>query len=323
MKTIFITGSTGFVGTALCRRMLLEGWRVCAAVRTLFDQERLPPGIESVPIGSIGPETIWAPLLAGMDIIVHLAARTHVTRELDQNSLQAYLSINVEGTERLARSAAAAGVKRFIYLSSVKVNGAGKEEPYSELDAPAPKDAYGISKTEAEKVLHRVSAETGMQIVIIRPPLVYGPGVKANFLRLMQIVDRRIPLPMSRIQNSRSMIYRDNLVDAIMTCIVEKNAAGKTYLVSDGEDVSTPELIRRIAASLERKACLFPVSPKLIQRAGKCIGITSVVYRLLGTLTVDSSRIQKELNWTPPYTMERGLEETAKWFKRQKSKSSF
>ena len=323
MINVLITGATGFIGGALCRRMLQAGWQVRGTVRTLSDQERLPTGVEAVIIGSIGPDTAWAAALAGTDAVVHLAARTHVTRELDQDPLQAYRSIDVEGTEWLARSAAAAGVKRFLYLSSVKVNGEGKKEPYTELDAPAPEDAYGISKREAEQALHRVSAETGMQMVIIRPPLVYGPGVKANFLRLMQIVDRRIPLPLSRIQNSRSMIYLDNLVDAIMTCIVEKDAAGKTYLVSDGEDVSTPKLIRRIAASLERKACLFPFSPKLIWLAGKCIGKTRAVDRLLGSLAVDSSKIQRELNWTPPYTMERGLEETAKWFKRQKSKSSF
>lgn len=317
MIQVFITGATGFIGNALCRRMLQEGWQVRGAVRTVSDQERLPTGIEAVPIGSIGPDTIWAPSLAGMDIVVHLAARTHVTREIGQEPLQAYRSINVEGTERLARSAASVGVKRFIYLSSVKVNGEGKEGPYTELDATAPEGAYGISKGEAEQVLQRIAEETGLEIVILRPPLVYGPGVKANFLRLMQIVDWRIPLPFSNIHNSRSMIYLDNLVDAIMKCCIRREAAGSTYLVSDGEDVSTPELIRRIAASLDRKAYLFPMPEGVMRCAGKLTGRISAVDRLLGSLTVNTAKIQNELSWVPPSTMEQGLKITAEWFRKQ------
>ncbi len=317
MIKVLITGVTGFVGMPLCRRMLREGWRVRGALRTRSGREQLPPGVDAVLVGPIGTDTAWNLALEGIDTIVHLAARTHVMRELDQDPLQAYRSINVEGTEQLARSAAAAGVKRFIYLSSVKVNGEGKDIPYTELDAPAPEDAYGISKGEAEQVLRRIETETGMEVVIIRPPLVYGPGVKANFLRLMQIIDWRIPLPFSRIQNSRSMIYLDNLVDAIVTCIVHREAAGNTYLVSDGEDVSTPELIRRIAASLERRAYLFPVPEGAMLFAGNLIGRADTIDRLIGDLTVKTAKIRNELNWNPPYTMDQGLKETAKWFKGQ------
>jgi len=319
LSTVLVTGITGFVGRALSLRLRSAGLQVRGVVRRTYASVHRAVGsdIALVTIPSINAETDWTAALAGVDAVVHLAARTHVTRERDQDPLQAYRSINVEGTEQLARSAAAAGVKRFIYLSSVKVNGEGREEPYTELDAPAPEDAYGISKGEAEQVLRRIGTETDMEVVILRPPLVYGPGVKANFLRLMQIVDRRIPLPFSRIQNKRSMIYLENLVDAIVTCSMRPEAAGKTYLVSDGEDVSTPELIRWIAASLERRAYLFPVPEGVMRFAGNLIGRTDAMDRLLGSLTVNTAKIRNELNWSPPYTMDQGLKETAKWFKKQ------
>lgn len=314
---VLITGATGFVGTALANRMHREGFRVRGTVRNLSEKEFLPQGAEVAPIGSIGPDIPWASTLEGVDIVVHLAARTHVTRGLVQEPLKAYRLINVASTEQLARVAAASGVKRFVFLSSVKVNGEGKEKPYTELDLPAPEDPYGISKWEAELALNRIAAETGIELVIVRPPLVYGAGVKANFLELVNVVKRGIPLPFAGIENRRSFIYLENLVDAIIACSIRPEASGMTYLVSDGTDVSTPELIRRIAGAFDRSARLFSVSPQLMKLAGKFLSKTSAVERLLGSLTIDISKIQRELGWKAPHTMEYGLQETAEWFKKQ------
>lgn len=318
-KRVLLTGATGFIGTALSIRMLHEGWQVRGAVRSLSDQGRLPSGVEAVSVGSIGPDTVWAHALAGVDIVVHLAARTHVTREVDVDPLVAYRMINVAATERLAHAAAAAGVKRFIYLSSVKVNGEGRAEPYTERDTPAPEDSYGISKWEAEQALHRIAAETGMEIVILRPPLVYGPGVKANFLKMMKIITKGLPLPLASVANKRSLIYVGNLVDALTACVVHPAAAGQTYLVSDGEDVSTPDLIRRTATALDLPARLFPVPASFMRLAGKLSGKSDVVNRLTGSLTIDNAKIRRELGWKPPFTLEEGLAETARWFKSQYS----
>jgi nucleoside-diphosphate-sugar epimerase len=316
---VLISGATGFIGNALCQRMIHEGWQVRGAVRSLSDQARLPAGVEAVPVGSIGPDTVWAHALADVDIFVHLAARTHVTREVDVDPLKACRMINVAATERLARAAAAARVKRFIYLSSVKVNGEGRAEPYTERDMPAPEDPYGISKWEAEQALHRIAEETGMEIVVIRPPLVYGPRVKANFLALINVVRRGIPLPFAGVRNRRSLLYLGNLVDAIITVCIRPKAAGQTYLVSDGADVSTPELIRRIAVVFGRPARLFSLSPHFLRLAGRLLGKTSAIERLLGSLAVDSSKIQRELEWKAPSTMEQGLQETARWFETQQN----
>jgi nucleoside-diphosphate-sugar epimerase len=302
------------VGIPLCERILREGWYVRCALRTLSAREQLPSAIDAVLVGQIGPDTAWSSSLEGIDTIVHLAARTHVMREDTNDPLTAYRLLNVAGTERFARAAAEAGVKRFLYLSSVKVNGEGRAKPYIERDSPAPEDAYGVSKWEAEQALHKIAAATGMEIVIVRPPLVYGPGVKANFLSLIKAVNRGIPLPFSSIRNRRSMIYLGNLVDAIITCIKRSEAAGKTYLVSDGEDTSTPELVRRIAHSLGRSARLFPCPQNILRLMGRLTGKSAAADRLFGSLTIDSSKIRRELDWRPPFTMNQGLQETAEWF---------
>jgi len=316
-RRVLVTGATGFVGAAICRRMHLDGWQIRGAVRSVSDHERLPLGVEAVTVGSIGPDTEWAQSLADVDIVVHLAARTHVTHEMAIDPLKAYQLINVVGTERLARAAGAANVSRFIYLSSVKVNGEGKPEPYTEENLPAPEDPYGESKLEAEEALQAVSAETGVEVVIIRPPLVYGPGVKANFLHLLKTVHHGTPLPLGRIRNRRSFIYLGNLVDAIAVCISRPEASGRTFLVSDGEDISTPELIRRISISLGKPARLFPFPHHLLCLIAKLTGRSAMANRLIGSLEIDISRIRRELGWSPPYTMEQGLWETATWFKKE------
>jgi nucleoside-diphosphate-sugar epimerase len=312
MHTVLITGATGFVGRSLIHRLASEGWSVTAAVRAY--SEPMPEAVQSIPCGDIAPDTDWSGAFEGIETVVHLAARVHVMNDQDIDPLAAFRQVNVAGTERLAREAAKAGVQRFIFLSSIKVNGEGTNTPYSESQPTQPSDPYGISKFEAEKKLRGIEAETGMQVVIIRPPLVYGPGVKANFLKLIQTVDSAIPLPLASLTNKRSLIYIGNLVDAIVTCACEPNAAGQTYLVSDGEDVSTPELVRQIASALQRPVRLFPFPAGSLCFIGKLLGKSEPVDRLIGSLLIDSSKIRRELGWKPPFTIEQGLKWTAEWY---------
>ena len=311
---VLITGANGFIGKALCNRMLNENWHVRCAIRSLHAKTEIPSIADILKIKLIGPDTDWSGALAGTNYVVHLAGRVHKNRDIGSDSLSLFRRVNVEGTRRLAQMASLANIRRFVYMSSVKVNGEGRLTPYTEEDIQGPLDPYGISKWEAEKVLNQISEETGMDTVIIRSPLVYGPHVKANFLRLLNMVCRGIPLPVARIKNRRSLIYVENLVDAIVTCIDKPGASGQTYFVSDGEDVSTPELIRRISAAMGRPARLFPFPLFMLKIAG-CISDRSVeIDRLLESLMVDSSKIRRELDWHPPFSMDQGLKETAKWY---------
>ena len=348
---VLITGANGFIGHTLCNKMLEEEWHVRGSVRSEKCLTSLPVGIEAVQVESIGPDTDWSDALAGVNTVVHLAAKVHMVNDTVANPLDAFRLVNMDGTERLAKMAAKAGVKRFIYISSVKVNGestgnksrdqgknryqvwgcsgqgTGKREElevrgqedelrevFSEKDVPDPRDPYAVSKWVAEQVLNDIGENGGLEIVILRPPLVYGPDVKTNFLRLLKLVERGIPLPLVNNNNRRSLIYLGNLVDAIVACIVHPKAAGQTYLVSDGEDVSTPELIRKIAVALGCPARLFPFPLSLMHLAGKLSGKSAEVDRLVGSLCVDSSKIAHELDWRPPFTMEQGLRETTKWY---------
>ena len=312
---LLITGANGFVGKALCAELLQQGQSVRAAVRSANTPIE---NLEAAAVGSIDGETDWTAALHGVDVVIHLAARVHVMRDTVADPLAEFRSVNTAGTERLARMAARARVKRFVFLSSIKVNG---EEtgaiPFSEQNAPDPQDPYAISKWEAEQALHRIAAETGMEVVVLRCPLVYGPGVKGNFLRLMQAVDRGIPLPLALADNRRSLVYLGNLIDAIIACLERGEAAGKTYLVSDGEDVSTAQLITQMARALDRPARLWPCPVGLIKFAGRVTGKSDEVARLLGSLCIDSSKIRHELGWTPAYTLAQGLAETAAWYRRQ------
>jgi nucleoside-diphosphate-sugar epimerase len=319
LHNVLITGADGFIGSALCRRMLDEGWGVYGAIRSSAQKHLLPRGINVLEVGSIDAYTEWEPVICGIDIIVHLAARVHVIDDHASDPLTTYREINVAATKRLAQIAESKKVRRFVFVSSIKVNGEGGSDPYTEKNQPAPVDPYGVSKLEAENVLHDIAGKRGLEIVILRPPLVYGPGVKANFLKLIKMISIGIPLPLAGLNNLLSMIYLGNLIDAILTCLCHPKAAGQTYLLSDGEDVSTPELIRRISFALGKPARLFPFPPVMLKMAGIITGKSAVMDRLLRSLTIDCSKIRRELNWQAPFSMDQGLKETAEWYLKQRS----
>lgn len=309
-QRLLITGATGFVGSALCTLLDRTGVEYCRATRTAAGTRR-----DDVVVGRIGPGTDWSAALEGIACVVHLAARTHVMHESAADPLAAYREINVEGTRRLAEAAAAAGVRRFVFLSSVKVNGERTgAQPFGEADAPSPEDAYGITKLEAERVLARISRQSGMAVTVLRPPLVYGPGVKGNFLSLMRAVRKGVPLPLGSLDNRRSLVYVGNLASAIVRCVESERAAGQMFLVSDGEDLSTPELIRRVATALGVRPRLLPCPPALLLLAGRLSGRRAQVARLTDSLQVDSGKIRRELDWAPPVSVDLGLTETAHWF---------
>lgn len=314
---MFVTGATGFVGRFLCERLMSQGLSVRGTILASESQTALTAGVEPAVIDPLGPETLWHHALSDIDTVIHLAARVHIMDDCATNPLVEFRKVNVEGTLKLARDAACAGVRRFVFISSIKVNGEESAASYTPDSPASPIDAYGISKWEAEVGLHKIANETGLEIVVVRPTLVYGPGVKANFLNMMKIISKSIPLPLASIHNKRSLIYVGNLVDALTSCAFHPDAAGKTYLVSDGEDVSTPELIRRTASALGIPVRLWPLPLSLMKFIAKLTGNDGVFYRLTGSLAVDSGKIRQELGWVPPFTMEEGLLATAKWFKKQ------
>ena len=314
MKSL-VTGASGFVGSATCARLVAEGMEVIGTLR-----QHLPrplPGVDYRIVGDLDANIDWRDTLIGVDAIVHCAARVHVMRETVANPLGVFRAVNVLGTEKLARQAGVAGVKRFVYLSSVKVNGEGASVAYREIDPPAPQDAYGVSKYEAELILRNVAAETGMDIVVVRPPLVYGPLVRANFQALMRALMRDIPLPLGAIRNLRSLVALDNLVDLIITCMKSPAAANETFLVCDGEDLSTPELIRRLAHALNRPARLIPVPTTALVACLTILGKREVAARLCGTLQVNITKARQVLGWAPPVSVDEGLHRTAKAFLQQ------
>lgn len=271
MQSCLVTGATGFVGAELCRKLHQSGIFVKAAYRPHGSVPNFPLGVTPVAIGSIGPESQFAGVLDKVDTVLHLAARVHVMKDTDKDPLAAFRNLNTLGTETLARQAAAAGVRRFVYVSSIKVN--GERTPtgiaFTEFDLHLPRDPYGISKSEAEQALHRVAGETGMEIVIVRPPLVYGQGVKGNFAKMLQALHQGLPLPLGTIDNLRSLVYVENLVDALVLCANHPAAANNTYLVSDGEDVSTPELLRKLAEALDTSVRLFPMPRSFLRLGGR------------------------------------------------------
>ena len=267
---VLVTGANGFIGRALSRELLRRGRRVRAAVRR---EAELPDGCASRVVGDIGPDTDWREALEGIDAVAHLAARVHVERESAADPLAAFRRTNVAGTLQLARSAAAAGIERFIFLSSVKVLGEGApDKTFTDSSPPDPRDPYSVSKREAETDLLELAGRTSLGVVIIRPPLVYGPGVGGNFRSLLRLIDRGVPLPIAGIANRRSLLYVGNLVDAVDLCLCHDAAAGQTYLIRDGQDLSSAELVRRLAAALGRRAPLFRVPEAALRLAARCLG---------------------------------------------------
>jgi nucleoside-diphosphate-sugar epimerase len=310
---VLVTGANGFVGRALCRHLLTMGMAVRGAVRDA--QVPLPEGVERVLVGDLGPETEWRQALDRTAGVVHLAARVHLMQDDATDPLAAYRQVNTAGTLNLAREAAAAGVRRFVFLSSIKVNGEGRDQPYSESDPPAPADPYGQSKWEAEQGLRQIAAQTGLEVAILRPPLVYGPGVGANFLRLIRWVHGGAPLPLAAVRNRRSLVYVENLASAIAACLSAPAAAGKTFLVADGAPVSTAELVAALARALGVADRSWPLPPAILRLAGKLTGRSVEVGRLLDSLALDDSALRQELDWRPPCTMDEGLRLTAEWFR--------
>ena len=306
-----VTGASGFVGLFVCSEAATQGHVVQRAARTAIAETDVHA------VGSINARTDWLTALQGIDAVIHIAARVHVMHDLAADPLAAFREVNVAATENLARQAVAAGVKRLVFASSIKVNGEATVggRKFTESDVPLPQDHYAVSKLEAEQALHRVAAETGLEVVIVRLPLVYGPGVKGNFIQMMKAVSAGIPLPLASVKNSRSLVYLGNLVDALITCATHPAAAGKIYLISDGEDVSTPQLLQRLAVALGCPARLWTCPPALLKLIGKWTGKSAQLERLLGSLQVDSGKIRRELGWSPPYTMAQGLEATADWYR--------
>ena len=297
---VLVTGARGFVGRPVVDAFRVAGWAVTGAVRTRGQGGSGEDGYREVAAGELGPETDWREALAGADVVVHLAARVHQMQDRAVDPLAEFRRVNVEGTRRLAEQAAAAGAKRFIFVSSIKVNGEGTApgQAYCETDAPAPADPYGISKCEAEEALREVSAATGIEVVILRPPLMVGRGVKGNLASLADAIRRGRPLPFGAIrENRRSLLDVRNLADAIVLCSSHPRAAGEVFLVSDGVPVSTAELVRCIGRAAGRSPVLLPVPVALLRIVGRVTGKRAAVGRLTGSLLIDDSKIRRLLAW--------------------------
>lgn len=312
---ILLTGATGFIGRGLLDRMSTQVSLEPVAVVRNFTA-RPSQYVATFRVAGIDANTDWQNALERVDAVIHCAARVHVMHDTSSDSLAEFRKVNVDGTLNLARQAASAGVRRFIFISSIKVNGEGTElgKPYVADCDPAPLDPYGVSKMEAEQDLRFLASETGMEVVIIRPVLVYGPGVKANFRSMMNWLNRGVPLPLGAIRNKRSLVALDNLVDLILTCLNHPAAANQTFLVSDGEDLSTSELLQRMGTALGKPARLLTVPPSLLETGATLLGKRAVAQRLCGSLQVDISKTRQLLGWEPPVSIDEAMRRTAKEF---------
>jgi nucleoside-diphosphate-sugar epimerase len=299
----------------MLKRLLKGGFEARASARSSLSTEL--KGVQFHQIRDMTAATDWNAALIGVQAVVHCAARVHVMQDDATDPLHAHREVNVNGTLNLARQAAQAGVRRFVFISSIKVNGEATQpgQPFTADDVPVPLDPYGVSKLEAELGLREIDAQTGMEVVIVRPPLVYGPGVKANFASMMRWVARGIPLPLGAIQNARSMVALDNLVDLLVTCLTHPGAGGQTFLVSDGEDVSTTELLRRTAQAMDKKALLLPVPAAVLELGASLLGKRALAQRLCGSLQVDIEKTRRLLGWSPPLTLDQGLKKAVEGMK--------
>lgn len=315
---VLVTGARGFVGSALIGHLASkwkhEGPRIRAASRVSVPG--LPANVTHAQSPELGGNSDWSSAVNGVSVVVHTAARVHQMRDTAEDPLAEFRAVNTMGSIALARQAAAAGARRFVFVSSIKVNGeeTAPGAPFTADDPPAPVDPYGISKSEAEAGLKAIGRETGMEIVIVRPVLVYGDGVGGNFLTMLRWVARGMPLPLGSVHNLRSLVARANLVDLLAACIIHPAAANNVFLVSDGEDISTTELIRRLAAGMGKRARLVPVPAAALTAAARLVGKGDVAHRLVSSLQVDISKTRNLLGWSPPITAERALTETARNF---------
>lgn len=319
MKKILITGASGFIGQALSKHLSGNNLEITAAVRK--STPLLPKTLRQVQVGDILLDTDWTSAILDIDIVIHLAARVHVMNDTDTDPLAAFRNTNTEGTLNLARQAAVAGVRRFIFLSSIKVNGEQTTlgKTFKHDDCYIPNDPYGLSKYEAEQGLKEISKKTGMEIVIIRPPLVYGPGVKANFLSMLRWVNKGAPLPLGAIHNKRSLVALDNLVNLITTCINHPAAANQSFLVSDDNDLSTTELLECMEKALGKPSRLIPIPSSIIYLMATLVGKRSIAQRLCGSLQVDISHTKNTLNWKPPIGIDEALKKTARAYLNEKT----
>ena len=305
---IAITGANGFVGQHLTCHLRSQRLHIRRIQRHITT--------DSFHISSINSSTDWSDALSGVDVVIHCASRVHILNDQVADPLAAYRAVNVAGTQRLAIQAAELGVKRLIFLSSIKVNGEGTRSgfSFSGLSPAAPLDPYAISKFEAEQALQQVSAQTGLEVVVVRPPLVYGPGVRANFLRLLRLVQRQFPLPLGAVHNQRSLLYVGNLVSFLTACALQPAAAARTFLIADAEPLSTPELVQQLALALKTKPRLLPIPTSLLSLLGRLSGKQAEFSRLTGSLVIDPSEAFLTLNWQPPFSTAEGLQITADWF---------
>lgn len=311
---VLVTGASGFVGRSLCAHLANQGHQVTAVVRTAATAEIIGAS-RTQRVGEIGPDTDWLEALDNQDAIFHLAARAHVMAETLSDPEPLYRRVNVDGTRRLVDQAIKRGVRRLIFLSSIKVNGEGNQAtPYTELMQTAPEDAYGRTKRDAEIL---IKSDSSLLSTIIRAPLVYGPGVKGNFLKLLSLCEKPWPIPLGSIKNQRSLLFLGNLVDALSRTLKDDKSINQTYLVSDGDDLSTTELVRSIGSALNAMPLVLPFPVFFLRSAGAMLGKSAAVDRLCGSLRVDSTHIQQHLSWKPPFSAQQGLEITAEWFQNQ------
>lgn len=314
---ILVTGANGFVGRRLCEHLLDENFEVAAAVR--LDEKAVSLSrLDQLclhKVGDICRDTYWGSALEGVDTVIHLAGRAHIMRERAADPLGEFRRINRDAALSLARQAVGNRVRRLIYLSTVKVHGElSSDRPFTEQDPPDPQDAYAVSKWEAEQGLTAIAREGGLELVIIRPPLIYGPGVKGNFRRLLEWLRRGMPLPLAGVNNRRSLVNLDNLVDLIALCISHPAAAGQTFLVSDDRDLSTLELTRALAQAMGRKARILPLPGRMLISLLTAVGKQGLAQRIFGSLQVNPSKIKELLGWRPRHSVEEGLARTVAWF---------
>ena len=316
MTTILLTGANGFVGQHLGAYLVKQGHQVIATSRrsdVVFDYTP----VHVAQVGVINAKTDWTTALEGVEVVIHLAARVHIMREKAADPLVEFRQMNAEGTSRLAQQAAEAGVKRFVFLSSIGVNGESTTtRPFSEDDPAAPKNPYAQSKWEAEQQLLALAAQRDLEVSIIRPPLVYGPGARGNFLRLLGLTAKAWPLPLASIDNRRSLVGIENLCSLVEVCTRHPQAAGEVFLVSDDQDISTPELIRMLAEAMERPCRLLPFPTSILAAASKLLGQQGVWSKLAESLQVDISKARQQLGWQPVISLEQGLADSVDWYQK-------